>query len=283
MCFNLKLSYAQYNVYELKYLLLWDKKMEKSTLIGIVGGVASVAVGMALKGADPHALINPAAFLIIFAGTAAAIFNAFPMSDLKRVPKLFKLLFSGQQLISKQEILELFVATAKASKQEGVMAIEKKANDVADPFIRSAMTMVADGFNADFIYNVIDAEIKQMEERHRSGAQVFAQCGMYAPTLGVLGAVIGLIAALGNLSDIDQLGHSIAAAFVATLLGIFTGYVCWHPFANKLKQMNAKEVEIKRMVLEGVLALQEGASSIAIESRLQAYIPLAERKSMRDE
>ncbi|MBR2922673.1 MAG: flagellar motor stator protein MotA [Alphaproteobacteria bacterium] len=257
--------------------------MEKSTIIGLVGGITSVTVGMALKGADPHALINPAAFLIIFAGTAAAIFNAFPMSDLKRVPKLFKLLFSGQRLVSKQEILELFVATAKASKQEGVMAIEKKANDVADPFIRTAMTMVADGFNAEFIYNVIDAEIKQMEERHRSGAQFFAQCGMYAPTLGVLGAVIGLIAALGNLSDIDQLGHSIAAAFVATLLGIFTGYVCWHPFANKLKQMNAQEVEIKRMVLEGVLALQEGASSIAIESRLQAYIPLAERKSTRDE
>ena len=81
--------------------------MEKSTVIGLVGGIGSVAVGMALKGADPHALINPAAFLIIFAGTAAAIFNAFPMSDLKRVPKLFKLLFSGQHFTSKQEILEL--------------------------------------------------------------------------------------------------------------------------------------------------------------------------------
>ena len=186
--------------------------MEKSTVIGMVGGIGSVAVGMALKGADPHALINPAAFLIIFAGTAAAIFNAFPMKDIKRIPKLFKLLFTGKHFTPKQEVLELFVAAAKASKQEGVMAIEKKANEVEDPFIRSAMTMVADGFNADFIYNVLDAEIKQMEERHRSGALVFAQCGMYAPTLGVLGAVIGLIAALGNLSDIDQLGHSIAAA-----------------------------------------------------------------------
>ncbi len=256
--------------------------MEKSTLIGLVGGVGSVAVGMALKGADPHALINPAAFLIIFAGTAAAIFNAFPMRDMKRIPKLFKILFAGKQFTPKQEILELFVATAKAAKQEGVMAIEKKANEVSDPFIRSAMTMVADGFNAEFIYSVIEAEIKQMEERHRSGALVFAQCGMYAPTLGVLGAVIGLIAALGNLSDIDQLGHSIAAAFVATLLGIFTGYVCWHPFANKLKQLSSYEVEMKKMVLEGALALQEGASSIAIESRLQAFIPLSERKSLRD-
>ena len=256
--------------------------MEKSTWIGFIGGIVAVGVGMALKGADPHALINPAAFLIIFAGTAAAIFNAFPMKDLKKFPKLIKIIFVGQTFTPKQEILELFVSVAKAAKQEGVMAIEKRANEVADPFIRSTMTMVADGFNADFIYNVVDAEIKQMEERHRSGAQIFAQCGMYAPTLGVLGAVIGLIAALGNLSDIDQLGHSIAAAFVATLLGIFTGYVCWHPFANKLKQINAEEVEMKRMVLEGALALQEGASSIAIESRLQAYIPLAERKSLRD-
>ncbi len=256
--------------------------MEKSTWIGFIGGIAAVGTGMALKGADPHALINPAAFLIIFAGTAAAIFNAFPMKELKKFPKLLKIIFIGQTFTPKQEILELFVSVAKSAKQEGVMAIEKRANEVSDPFIRSTMTMVADGFNAEFIYNVVDAEIKQMEARHRAGAQIFAQCGMYAPTLGVLGAVIGLIAALGNLSDINQLGHSIAAAFVATLLGIFTGYVCWHPFANKLREINAEEVEIKRMVLEGALALQEGASSIAIESRLQAYIPLAERKSLRD-
>ncbi len=256
--------------------------MEKSTFIGSIGGIAAIGVGMALKGADPHALINPAAFLIIFAGTAAAIFNAFPMKDLKKFPALLKLLFSGKKFPEKQEILELILSVAKTAKQEGVMAIEKRSNEFEDPIIRSTLTMVADGFNGEFISNVVDAEIKQMEERHRSGAQIFAQCGMYAPTLGVLGAVIGLIAALGNLSDIDQLGHSIAAAFVATLLGIFTGYVLWHPFANKLKQINAEEVELRKMVLEGALALQEGASSIAMESRLQAFIPLSERKSLRE-
>lgn len=256
--------------------------MEKSTFIGMTMGIASVGVGMALKGADPHSLINPAAYLIIFAGTAAAILNAFPMKEAKKFPILMKIIFFGQKFPEKQEILELFVAAAKISKTEGVVGIEKKANEVENPFIRSTLTMVADGFNAEFINNVVDSEIKQMEERHRSGALIFSQCGMYAPTLGVLGAVIGLIAALGNLSDIDKLGHSIAAAFVATLLGIFTGYVCWHPFANKLKQINAEEVEMKKMVLEGALALQEGASSIAMEARLQAFIPLSERKSQRD-
>ena len=127
--------------------------MEKSTLIGVFGGIAAVGVGMALKGADPHALINPAAFLIIFAGTAAAIFNAFTMKGLKKVPKLFKIIFCGRKIISKQEVLELFVSAAKAAKQEGVMAIEKKANEVDDPFIKTSLSLVADGFNADFTQN----------------------------------------------------------------------------------------------------------------------------------
>lgn len=257
--------------------------MEKSTLIGIIGGVGSVGVGMAMKGADPHSLLNPAAFLIIFAGTAAALFNAFPMVQMKKFPKLMKIIFTGKHVMPKQEILELFISVAKSAKQEGVMGIEKRANDVEEPFIRSSLTLVADGFNADFIAETLESEIKQMEERHRSGALIFSQAGMYAPTLGVLGAVIGLIAALGNLSDIDKLGHSIAAAFIATLLGIFTGYVMWHPFANKLKQISQEEVEMRKMVLEGALALQSGASSIAIEAKLQAFIPLSERKSLRDQ
>ena len=256
--------------------------MEKSTLIGVVGGVAAVGIGMALKGADPHALINPAAFLIIIAGTAAAIFNAFPMVELKKFPKLCGILFGGQKLMSKQEVLELFVAVAKSSKQEGVMAIERKANEIEDPFTKTSLTLVADGFSADFISEVLEGEIKQMEGRHQSGALIFSQCGMYAPTLGVLGAVIGLIAALGNLSDINMLGHSIAAALVATLLGIFTGYVIWHPFANKLKQYSKQEVELKKMIMEGALALQSGASSIAMEARLQSFIPISQRKSLRD-
>ncbi len=255
--------------------------MEKSTLIGVVGGVLAVGVGMALKGADPHALINPAAFLIIIAGTAAALFNAFTMKGLKKFPTLLKLLFSTPKLMSKQQVLEFFVDMAKVYKQEGVVGIEKKANEATDPFIKNSLSLVADGFQAEFIDEVLSMEIKQMEERHRAGAQIFSQAGMYAPTLGVLGAVIGLIAALGNLSDIDMLGHSIAAAFVATLLGIFTGYVLWHPFANKLKQISQDEVEIKKMIMEGAMTLQSGASSIAMEAKLQSFIPISERKSLR--
>ncbi|MDR1025807.1 MAG: flagellar motor stator protein MotA [Lactobacillus sp.] len=257
--------------------------MDISTILGVVLGVGAVGVGMALKGADPHSLINPAAFLIIIAGTFAALFNAFPMRDLKIFFKLFGILFKGKKFMAKQEILELFVNASAAAKKEGVMAIERIANESKEPFVKTALILVADGFSADFIAEVIESDIKQMEERHRSGALIFAQCGMYAPTLGVLGAVIGLIAALGNLSDIDMLGHSIAAAFVATLLGIFCGYVCWHPFANKMKQLSKAEVEMKKMILEGALALQAGESSIAMEAKLQTFIEPSKRKSLREE
>ena len=163
------------------------------------------------------------------------------------------------------------------------MGIEKKANEVEDPFIRSTLILVADGFPADFIAETVESEIKQMEERHRSGAAIFAQGGMYAPTLGVLGAVVGLIAALGNLDDINKLGHAVAAAFVATILGIFTAYVLWLPLANKLKLLSEEEVSEKRMIIEGILSLQAGDSPTAIEAKLMVFIPQSERENVKKE
>lgn len=251
--------------------------MEISTLLGLIFGVVAVGVGMAVKGADPASLLNPAAFLIIMGGTVAVVFNAFPMYVVKRFFTYFSILFRKNTLMEHHEILEYFVSLAKTSKQEGVMGLEKRANETEDKFLKTGLTLVADGFSAEFIEEVLDNDIRQMEERHHTGALVFSQCGMYAPTLGVLGAVIGLIAALGNLSDIDKLGASIAAAFVATLLGIFCGYVIWHPFSNKLKTISAEEVAVKRMILDGILALQTGASTIAMEAKMQSFIPASKR------
>lgn len=247
--------------------------MEKSTVIGVALGIGAVIIGMALKGASPTALINPAAFMIIFVGTAAALFNAFPMEQVRNFPVLVKKLFKQQELLPKPELLTLFVELSQIARREGILALESRLEDIKDPFLKNGMSMVIDGMDVDFVRDVLDADIEAMEERHRAGALVFAQAGMYAPTLGVLGAVIGLIAALGNLEDIEVLGQSIAAAFVATLLGIFTGYVLWHPFSNKLKQLSKDEVEVKRMMVEGILSLQAGDSPMAIESKLLVFIP----------
>jgi chemotaxis protein MotA len=257
--------------------------MEKSTVIGIVLGVLAVGVGMVLKHASLASLINPAAFMIIIVGTAASIFNAFPMSEVKRIPVLLKIVFTEQKLPSKRELINQFMNWASIARREGLLALENTSDEIEDPFLRNGMKMIIDGGEPEFVRDVLNEEIHAIEERHQAGAAIFTQAGTYAPTLGVLGAVVGLIAALGNLSDIDALGVSIAAAFVATLLGIFTGYVLWHPFANKLKRKSKQEIEIKKIMVEGLLSIQAGVSPAAIEQKLLVYIPTKDRVEAKEE
>ena len=254
--------------------------LEKSTVIGLVGGIISVFVGMILKGAPLTALNNPAAFLIIIGGTVACIFNAFTMEQISKVPTLFKLLIKGNEEQSKGDLVKTFVELSQLARREGILALESRVEDIQDPFFRNGLSMVIDGMDPEFVGDVLDAELTIMEQRHAEMRSIFSQAGTYAPTLGVLGAVVGLIAALGNLNDIDKLGHSIAAAFVATILGIFTGYVLWLPFANKLKIKSENEVSHKRMIMEGILSLQAGDSPTQIESKLMIYIPQGEREGI---
>jgi len=132
------------------------------------------------------------------------------------------------------------------------------------------------------VRDVLLEDISAMEERHKAGALIFSQAGMYAPTLGVLGAVIGLIAALSDMSDMGKLAHAIAAAFVATLLGIFTGYVLWHPISNKLKRLSKRESEIRLMMVEGLLSIQSGVSTIAISQKLAVFLTPTERVKLSE-
>jgi chemotaxis protein MotA len=251
--------------------------MDLATVIGVIMGLIAVGVGMVLKGVDISVLVNPAAILIIIVGTVAAVTIAFPMSELKKVPQLFKILFTNQKMTSNQELIKLFSDLAQLARKEGLLALEVRINDIDDSFLKSGLTLAVDGQNADYIRDVLSEEIEAMEERHQAGAQIFTQAGTYAPTLGVLGAVIGLIAALGDMSDTVSLGHAISAAFVATLLGIFTGYVLWHPFANKLKRKSQIEVQYKYMIIEGILSILEGEAPRVIEQKLASYLPAGER------
>ena len=257
--------------------------MDVSTVVGLIFGVVSLLVGMALKGVTPDALLNPAAILIIIFGTIGAVVIAFPMSELKRVPKLFGILFKEQKLASEMELIQMFSEWADVARREGLLALEAKADEIEDPFLRNGLGLAIDGQNADYIRDVLTEEVEAMEDRHAAGALIFTQAGTYAPTLGVLGAVVGLVAALKDMNDIDALGLAISAAFIATLLGIFTGYVLWHPFANKLKRKSANEVQQKRMMIEGILSVLEGEAPRVIEQKLASYLPANERKQLQSE
>jgi len=257
--------------------------LELATIIGLVMGLISVFVGMVIKGAPISALNNPAAFLIIIGGTASCIFIGFRMDQVVRFPKLIAMTFKKNNLQSSGELLQLFIELSQLARREGILALESKVQEIEDPFFRTGLGMVIDGMEPEFVSDVLDAELSIMQSRHTENRSMFSQAGTYAPTLGVLGAVVGLIAALGNLNDIDKLGHSIAAAFVATILGIFTGYVLWLPFCNKLKILSEQEINQKRMIIEGILSLQAGDSPTAIEAKLMVFIPQTAREDLKKE
>ncbi|GAB6992624.1 flagellar motor stator protein MotA [Paenibacillus pini] len=256
--------------------------MEISTIIGLILGVVAVLFGMVLKGAPIVSLLTPAAYVIILGGTAATLFIGFPMADLKKLPKLFKMIFIKQKLMEREDLIKYFMEWASITRREGLLALESKVDEIDDAFLRNGMRMIIDGNDQDFVRDVLMEDITATEERHRGGALIFSQAGMYAPSLGVLGAVVGLIAALSKMDNMGELAHAIGAAFIATLLGIFTGYVLWHPIANKLKRLSKKEVELRLMMVEGLLSIQSGVSTIAISQKLSVFLTPSERALMND-
>ncbi|MBP1907610.1 flagellar motor stator protein MotA [Paenibacillus turicensis] len=255
--------------------------MEISTIIGLIFGFVSLILGMYLKGAPLASLVsNPAAFVIIILGTAATLFVAFPMSELKKFGTLLKITMVKPKIISKEELIKMFMEWASITRREGLLALESKVDEISDDFLRSGMRMIIDGNDQEFVQDVLTEDIAATEERHKAGAMIFSQAGMYAPTLGVLGAVVGLIAALSDMSDVNKLAHAISGAFIATVFGIFTGYVMWHPIATKLKRISKKEMEVKLMMVEGLLSIQSGVSTIAIQQKLVVFLTPAERKKV---
>lgn len=256
--------------------------MKNSTIIGLVLGLIAVLGGMILKGAHLSALLNPAAYMIIILGTVAAVMVAFPLSELKKVGKLFKIVFTEQKLASREELITRFMEWASITRREGLLALEARVDEIEDAFLRNGMRMIIDGNDQDLVRDVLLEDIAATEDRHKAGALIFTQAGTYAPTLGVLGAVVGLVAALSEMSDMEKLAHAIAGAFIATLLGIFTGYVLWHPIANKLKRISKQEIQIRLMMLEGLLSIQSGVSTIAISQKLSVFLTPTERQKMRE-
>lgn len=257
--------------------------MDKTSVVGILLGIIAIGLGLVLKGVSLLSLLNPAALLIIFVGTAASVCIAFPVSAIKKIPQLLTILFTEERQTDKKEIIHMFTHWAELTRKEGILSLENQIKEIDDPFISSGLQLAIDGQTPDFIRDVLLEKVATMEERHREGVSIFTQAGTYAPTLGVLGAVIGLIAALGNMEDMEVLGSAIAAAFMATLFGIFSGYVLWHPFANKLKEKSKREVQLKHIIIEGILSLTAGESPQILRDKLSSYLSTKELAELGQE
>jgi chemotaxis protein MotA len=252
--------------------------MDIFLIVGIILGFVSVVVGMILKGANVMVLINPAAAMIIFIGTIAALVNSFPGSEIRRLPKIFGALMRNDKE-NVTGIIEKIVELANLARRDGVLALESSVEGLENPFMKKGLEMVVDGVDPEQIREIMENEIVGIEERHRTAAQMLKTAGAAAPTLGVLGAVIGLIGALGNLNDVDALGHMISAAFVATIYGIFLGYVILVPFGSRLTSKSAIEVQSMMIIIEGVMAIQAGQTPKTIEQKLNSLIEPGKRSS----
>ncbi|QHI71680.1 flagellar motor stator protein MotA [Aminipila terrae] len=257
--------------------------MELTTLLGIIVGITAVVGAMIFKHISFTVLLNPAAFFVIIVGTVATILNSYPGEDLKSLGTLFKILFTKRKDISEVEIIELMVNLSTTARKEGLLSLESKVEEIEDPFIKKGVRMVVDGIEEDVISDILGTEISEMEKRHEINASIFTSAGTYAPTLGVLGAVFGLIAAMSHIDDTDKMAEAIAAAFIATILGIFTGYVLWNPFAKKLKVKSMHEVTLKEMVVEGLLSIQRGDSPFMLKDRLLAILPPSKQEQVVEE
>ncbi len=246
--------------------------MDLTTIIGVILGIVAVIIGMYFKGVPFSALVNPAAFTIIILGTIAVIVIAFPGKELKNIGKYFGILFGNKKLLSSEKAVEIMVECAETARRSGLLALESRIDTIEDPFLRHGIQLLVDTSNPETIRDILTEDVKAMEERHAVAPAIFSQAGTYAPTLGVLGAVLGLIAALSEINDTEAVGIAISAAFVATLLGIFTGYVLWNPFANKLKRKSAIEVSTKMLIIEGICSIATGYPPRQIQENLLSYL-----------
>lgn len=257
--------------------------MELTTILGVIAGVVAVVGAMIFKHINFAVLLNPAAFFVIIVGTIATILNSFPGKNLKSLGSLFRILFTQKKEQSEAEMIDLIYNLSKQARSEGLLSLEAKVEQIEDPFLKKGVRLLVDGTGAELIEEILETEIAAMEKRHEVNASIFSSAGMYAPTLGVLGAVFGLIAAMSHINDTDQMAEAISAAFIATILGIFTGYVLWNPFAKKLKVKSQQEVMSKEMIIIGILSMQNGDSPFILKEKLIATLPKSKQKKIMEQ
>ncbi len=252
------------------------KKTDNNALIFIIAALAVVFVAATMDGTNMMKLFLPAPMLLVFGGAFTASLAGIQKSDMKNVKAILKKGFKSN-LEDPQEHLERMVRLAEVARREGLLALEKAAAGIEDPFFRKGVEMTVDGVDPEEIREILEQEIEAVEARHKVGVRFFTDVGGFSPTLGIIGTVIGLVKVLGNLTSPNALGPAIASAFTATLWGILSANIIWLPLANKLRRSSELEIASKRLVLEGILAIQAGSSPRMVHARLQAYIPPALR------
>jgi len=246
-------------------------RIDPTTLLGIFAALSFVVVGFILKHGHLSSLIVPAAMAVVFGCTLSASIATLRKVDIPDVFRSLRMLVHHRAK-SPTEMIEEIVSLAEKARREGLLYLENYLEGVDDLFLRKGLQLVIDGAEPEVVKGVLETELYALEERHRVAHEFFETAGSFAPTMGIAGAIMGLIVALGNIQEPDKLGPAIASAFVATLYGVVFAYCICFPIATKLKTLTAKEVMLRLLVREGVIALQSGNNPIIIRERLNAFL-----------
>jgi chemotaxis protein MotA len=245
--------------------------VEITTVVGILIALLSLVAAFYIDGGHLLALLKPTAALIVFGGTLGATIVSFSLSELMSVPRMLKIIIF-QKLPDEVALIEQIVDLADKVRREGLLYLENQLTQIEDSFMRKGIQLVMDGTDPELVRQIMETEMYSIQERHHTGASIFETAGGYAPTMGILGTVMGLIHVLGNLEQPETLGPSIALAFIATLYGVGSANIIWLPIADKLKNQSKKEVMLRELMLEGVISIQAGYNPILVRERLTAFL-----------
>ncbi len=244
--------------------------MDKTTVPGIVFSLGMILLGQKLEGGHAGSLLQLTAFMIVVGGTVGAVLVSYPLGEVLAGVKAFKIALQEKpnDMVS---LMQQLVELATIARRDGVLALEGKMNEIQDPFLKRSLGFLVDGVEASVARNTLETEIEVEAEEGNVSAKLWGDFGALCPTVGVLGAVLGLIHVMENLDNPSALGPGIAVAFVATVYGVGVANLIALPVSNKIKRKIALEKERKVLIAEGVLSIQEGLNPRILEEKLKSF------------
>ncbi|MBX5442835.1 MAG: flagellar motor protein [Solirubrobacteraceae bacterium] len=255
--------------------------MKAASAIGVLGGIACIAVAATLEGTPLTALFVLPAWIIVLGGTFCATLGSTGFEGVKSIPTGYKVAFSPPPL-DRLAHLRSLVSFSERARKEGLLALESDLEQIDDDFTRNGLQLVVDGTDPELVREVLEGEIAGMQARHKAVYEVFEKAGGLSPTIGIIGTVVSLIHVLGNLADPASLGPSISSAFIATLMGVGSANLVYFPIANRLKRLSSEEADMRAMVLDGVLAIQAGDNPRIVTQKLLTFLPPEERGAAQE-
>jgi chemotaxis protein MotA len=246
--------------------------MDPATIIGIVMAFGAIFAAMTLEGTSIGSIMLPAPLILVFVGTLGVGIASGLMKDGIGIVNQLKLAFLAKKS-NADELVDVMVTLAEKARREGLLALEDAIKGVEDPFLKKGLQLAIDGTDSEELREILEAEVDAKRKADKAAAKIFADMGGYAPTIGIIGTVTGLIHVLANLSEPATLGELIASAFVATLWGILSANVMWLPIGNRLKRVSEVECNTMEMVIAGIINIQAGANPRLVAQKLRSLLP----------